>query len=365
MLSSVSLARRSTCRLPSLAGSSRSLSSTAPTHERFKDPASTPTAFKEWLKTSPDASRYRNAKRPKNWLGDTPFPQNPSFKPPVPVSNALKNAIFDQFMADPQANSVRALASKYHLSIKRVEAILRLKGLEQHWVKGKALKTGFLYNMEWHLGVKADLREHQNHEEWVQSRLSAVEADKLYDLQGDEMARSRYERMFFEPTLEGQAPILPGALEKENKQKDVRRAKRMEEKYDPSILGQHIDRAARPSVVTTKSGTAPGRPTLKFVDVGARWVDVEDRKKRVQAAERRALLSAQRRLPGEHHREAISNAEKSERVKAAQQFKNSYRSMQARAEARSLRGRPVRYNRFAARRHDAVKRAVAQAKATA
>ena len=64
-----------------------------------------------------------------------PFPQNPSFKPPVPVSNALKNAIFDQFMADPQANSVRALASKYHLSIKRVEAILRLKGLEQHWVK--------------------------------------------------------------------------------------------------------------------------------------------------------------------------------------------------------------------------------------
>ena len=38
-------------------------------------------------------------------------------------------------MADPQANSVRALASKYHLSIKRVEAILRLKGLEQHWVK--------------------------------------------------------------------------------------------------------------------------------------------------------------------------------------------------------------------------------------
>ena len=71
MLSSVSLARRSTCRLPSLAGSSRSLSSTAPTHERFKDPLSTPEAFKKWIKTSPQAARFRNAKQPKNWLGDT------------------------------------------------------------------------------------------------------------------------------------------------------------------------------------------------------------------------------------------------------------------------------------------------------
>ena len=70
------------------------------------------------------------------------------------------------------------------------------------------MKTGFLYHMEWHLGVEADLKEHQSHEEWVQSRLSAVEADKLYDLQGDEMARSRYERMFFEPTLEGQVSCI-------------------------------------------------------------------------------------------------------------------------------------------------------------
>lgn len=244
------------------------------------------------------------------------------------------------------------------------------------------MKTGFLTKMEWHLGVKAELQEHQSHEEWVQSRLSAVEADKLYDLQGDEMARSRYERMFFEPTLEGQvsllvshlrgpahplphqAPILPGSIESENKQKDSRRVKRMEEKYDPSILGQHIDRAARAPVVTTKSGTAPGRPTLKFIDVGARWVDVDDRKKRVQAAERRALLNAQRRLSGEHHREATSNSDKSERVKAAQDFKNSYRSMQARVEARSLRGRPTRYNRFTARRHSAATRAIAKQKAT-
>lgn len=38
-------------------------------------------------------------------------------------------------MANPKANSVRNLAVRYHLSIKRVDAILRLKGLEESWIK--------------------------------------------------------------------------------------------------------------------------------------------------------------------------------------------------------------------------------------
>ncbi len=38
-------------------------------------------------------------------------------------------------MANPEANSVRNLAGRYHLSIKRVDAILRLKGLEESWIK--------------------------------------------------------------------------------------------------------------------------------------------------------------------------------------------------------------------------------------
>ena len=42
-------------------------------------------------------------------------------------------------MANPEANSVRNLASRYHLSIKRVDAILRLKGLEENWIKVRAL----------------------------------------------------------------------------------------------------------------------------------------------------------------------------------------------------------------------------------
>lgn len=43
--------------------------------------------------------------------------------------------IWDLFIADPTTNSVRKLAERFGLSLKRIDAILRLKGLEQHWIK--------------------------------------------------------------------------------------------------------------------------------------------------------------------------------------------------------------------------------------
>lgn len=38
-------------------------------------------------------------------------------------------------MLDPEMNNVRALAARHGISIKRVDAILRLKGLEESWKK--------------------------------------------------------------------------------------------------------------------------------------------------------------------------------------------------------------------------------------
>ncbi len=64
-----------------------------------------------------------------------PFPLNPTFKPPTPVSDELRTIIYTFYMANPAVNGVRALAERYGLSIKRVDAILRLKGLEEHWKK--------------------------------------------------------------------------------------------------------------------------------------------------------------------------------------------------------------------------------------
>jgi hypothetical protein len=64
-----------------------------------------------------------------------PYPANPSFRPPAPISDALRTKIYQSFMADPQKNNIHELGARHNLSLKRVQAILRLKGLEAHWIK--------------------------------------------------------------------------------------------------------------------------------------------------------------------------------------------------------------------------------------
>jgi len=53
----------------------------------------------------------------------------------MPLSDSLRTTLYEAYMADPSKNNVRELARKYCLSIKRVDAILRLKGQEEAWVK--------------------------------------------------------------------------------------------------------------------------------------------------------------------------------------------------------------------------------------
>jgi len=99
------------------------------------------------------AARFRNAET-QNWLAPgtvstrletgsvrclnlrgQPFPMNPSFRPPPPIADAQREAMYRAYMSDPVKNDVRALSQRYNLSIKRVDAILRLKGLERAWRK--------------------------------------------------------------------------------------------------------------------------------------------------------------------------------------------------------------------------------------
>lgn len=60
---------------------------------------------------------------------------NPSFKPPPPISDAQKELMYKLFMEDPMKNRVRRLAKQFNISLKRVDAILRLKGMEADWKK--------------------------------------------------------------------------------------------------------------------------------------------------------------------------------------------------------------------------------------
>ena len=54
---------------------------------------------------------------------------------------------------------------------------------------------------------------------------------------------------------------------------------------------RHLKFETEPDVVLER----PGRPTIRFVDVGVKFVDVKDRLKRVKAAKRRSLLKRRRR----------------------------------------------------------------------
>jgi hypothetical protein len=72
----------------------------------------------------------------RNWLHpDRPFPKNPWFVPPVPLSDADRENIYKEYRSDPKKNTPGALAKKFNLSVLRVEAILRLKHLEKRQEK--------------------------------------------------------------------------------------------------------------------------------------------------------------------------------------------------------------------------------------
>ena len=60
---------------------------------------------------------------------------NPSFKPPPPISDRQCEVMWQLFSRNNSEYSVRRLAKRFNLSIKRVDAILRLKGMEKDWAK--------------------------------------------------------------------------------------------------------------------------------------------------------------------------------------------------------------------------------------
>ncbi|KAG8767737.1 hypothetical protein FRC12_006072 [Ceratobasidium sp. 428] len=77
-----------------------------------------------------------------NWLGgDIPFPDNPTFRPPPPLSDVVKSSIYDRYkssvLSDPQSHvqTVRALSERFGISIGRVEATIRLKQYEHQYQK--------------------------------------------------------------------------------------------------------------------------------------------------------------------------------------------------------------------------------------
>ncbi|KAJ1026891.1 hypothetical protein NDA16_002185 [Ustilago loliicola] len=111
--------------------------------------------FDEWIQS--DARVYKQPKpgMGPNWIGDTPFPLNPSFNPPPPVRQGTKTEIWRLHTSDPAQWTIRALSEKFSIGLQRMEAILRLKALESDWTsQGKPLQSEFQSNMDRLLGAQ-------------------------------------------------------------------------------------------------------------------------------------------------------------------------------------------------------------------
>ncbi|KAH0837941.1 eukaryotic mitochondrial regulator protein-domain-containing protein [Lanmaoa asiatica] len=215
---------------------------------------------------------------PRNWLGrDVPFPLNPSFKPPTPLSDDLRTRLYRAYMTDPKLNSVRALAARHNISIKRVGAILRLKGMEEAWKKSKPLQTGFTKGMERLLGVTeaAKHTEQDANDLSENDRYDVEEADLQDEVEGNNRARQRYQRLFWESVAEGEEPVMPNVL-----------------------AAQHGGALARTKFKgkTTLIERAPGRPAIMFVDVGNAFVDEREKERREREGARRSTLKTRKRM---------------------------------------------------------------------
>ncbi|CEL53777.1 hypothetical protein RSOLAG1IB_06558 [Rhizoctonia solani AG-1 IB] len=80
-----------------------------------------------------------------NWLGgDIPYPDNPTFRPPAPLSDVVKTSIYNQYLKtlepsisklESRAQTIRTLSEQTGISIARVEAIIRLKEYERQYQK--------------------------------------------------------------------------------------------------------------------------------------------------------------------------------------------------------------------------------------
>lgn len=91
--------------------------------------------YPEWVSGQGKAYESAPVGRGPFWIGSTPFPLNPTFNPPPPLSQAVRDQMWSLHSQNPSANSVRVLSGRFGVQMERVTAVLRLKALEHEFVK--------------------------------------------------------------------------------------------------------------------------------------------------------------------------------------------------------------------------------------
>ncbi|KAJ2386726.1 hypothetical protein GGI23_006429 [Coemansia sp. RSA 2559] len=133
-----------------------------------KEPTEELLGYNGWL--SQQGNKYKDMIAGRtNYVGGRasfPFPLNPWFRVRTPLSDKLKEEIYREYLANPDRVTPRTLGDKYKLSIKRIEAILKLKAIEHHMVKheGFVAQKKLTAGMESMMGVTGDENKQR---EWL------------------------------------------------------------------------------------------------------------------------------------------------------------------------------------------------------
>lgn len=87
-----------------------------------------------------------------------------------------------------------------------------------------------------------------------------------------------------------QEPIVPSLLEKAQKDGETYRLAEEAHKSSDELMQRFKDTPDDKVKIVSK----PGRPTMKFVDVGGKFINVDERLRRIAESERRARIKARR-----------------------------------------------------------------------
>lgn len=265
---------------------------------------------------------------------------NPSYKPPPPISDEQKEVMFQLYLSHRLENGPRRLAKRFNMSLKRVNAIIRLKILEKNFERksNRTLQTGFQVGMERILGATThsavpNYREKMlQTERWLvetfennrkllsnndftdptdpthpafrtpainEARSDLQKADILEQEENRDASASHYERLYWESVQEdGREPLMPSILQTE-KQKAEMRKLNAEVKASKQFLVRkpQTEFIRRPKPATFVSGRPRGRkgPITKFLDVGGQFMDLDDRIKALGVSRRRAAKREQKK----------------------------------------------------------------------
>ncbi len=136
----------------------RSFSSSTASEDIFegiKSKVEKKSGYRDWLKEI-KAKLEAHPIGPYYLGGETLFPFNPSFKPVAPITDALRNRIFQLHLSDPEGWTPRKLSTQFKVSIPRVKAIIKVKRLEAEQIAEGKLKPNpeYVQKMEEMLGAK-------------------------------------------------------------------------------------------------------------------------------------------------------------------------------------------------------------------